>query len=261
MRYTKAIMSWAAQRRLVVLLIVGSFIAAIASTILIASFYEAPSCGDGIQNQDETGIDCGGSCAFLCTADMQPPTILFTKPLSSIPGRTDVIASIENKNATAGAKDVPYTVAVYDANRTLLQEARGTLDLPPGATVPLYIPGVVSGKHTAVTAFVSINGPAIMWYRLAQDPRILPKVSNITLGGQAGAPRVTATLSNTTVTPLRNVKAVVVVRDGAGNVIGASQTVVPLVPGQGQATATFTWGSAFSTLPVSIEVTPIILLP
>lgn len=33
----------------------------------VVDYAPAPTCSDGIQNGDETGVDCGGSCAVTCT--------------------------------------------------------------------------------------------------------------------------------------------------------------------------------------------------
>lgn len=254
-------MSWAARRRLIILLIIGAVGVAFFTVLSVTTFYRAPSCSDGTQNQDEAGIDCGGFCAYLCIADQQPPTVLFTKALSNSEGRTDIIASIENKNATAGAKDVPYRIALYDGNQTLIQEVTGTLDLPPGSSVPVFVPNITSGKQKVVGAFLTIEASALRWFALARDPRIVPLVSNTKQGGTLDAPRVEATLSNSSVSPLRNVRVVIFIRDEQRDIIAASQTVVPSILGQGQATATFTWNSGFSSTPASLEVVPIISLP
>ncbi len=254
-------MSWAAQRRFVIFLIIGAVIGSFVAVTLIATFYEAPSCADGVQNQDESGIDCGGACTYLCTFEQQPPTVLFSKPIASLPGRTDVIASVENKNKTAAAKNVPYKIALFGADRVLIQESTGTFELPPGGTVPIYLPGIFSGKQPVETAFLSLDSSSIAWFSMPQETRIVPAISNVVLGGTATAPRITATLTNPSVVPLRNMKVIVTVRDEVGNVIGASQTVVSILSGQGQANATFTWPSAFSGTPVSIGVAPIIPLP
>jgi hypothetical protein len=61
--------------------------------------------------------------------------------------------------------------------------------------------------------------------------------------------------------PLSNVRVIVMVRDAQGTVIAASQTIVPLIPAQGQATAIFTWNTAFSGVPASAQVGPVIPLP
>ena len=257
--YTRYI-SWAARRRLLILLIVGSAVAALLAIVLIAAFYKAPSCVDGVQNQGESGIDCGGPCPYLCTAEEQPPTVLFTQALSNGSGRTDIIASVENKNIDAAARNVPYRIMLYGPDQSFLKEITGTLDLPPGATVPVYVPGALYGGNVA-SAFLDIASSSPKWFALASDPRIVPAVGNTNVSGTASAPRIEAVLTNPGVTMLTDVLAIVLVRGTNGNVIAASQTIVPAIPAQGRGIATFTWNSAFSDTPASIEVVPIVPLP
>jgi len=254
-------MNWAARRRFIILLIIGAVVVAFFATILIATFSKTPTCSDGIQNQDETGIDCGGSCQYLCIAEQQPPTVLFTKAIGNGLGRTDVVASIENKNAAAAAKNVPYRITLYGTGQFLIQEVTGSFDLPPGATVPLFIPNISSGKQTDIKAFLTIATSSLQWFSLSPSAHRVPLVSNTAQGGTLNTPRIEAILTNPTIVPFSNVETMVIVRDTHGDVIAASKTVVPSIPAQGQATATFTWNSAFPSAPAAIEVTPIIPLP
>lgn len=254
-------MSWAARRRFFILLIVGAVVVVFLTAMFIAAFTKAPSCTDGVTNGSEAGIDCGGSCAHLCTALVQPPTVLFTKAIQNGAGRTDIVASIENKNADAAAKNVPYRITLRGAGQVLIQEVSGTLDLPPGVTVPVFIPGIASGKQAVVSAFLDIAPSSPEWFALATDLRIVPTVSNTTQGGSTDAPRIEAILANGSASTLTNVQVIVLVRDTYKNVIAASKTIVPVIPAQGKATATFTWNNAFSGVPASIEVVPIIPLP
>src|SRR3989344_5012082 len=182
-------MHLAARRRFFIFSIFGPVLA----VALTATFYEAPSCRDNTQNQGEQGVDCGGPCALLCNALLEPPTVLYTHALESA-GRVDVIASVENKNREAAAKAVPYTLTLYGADLIVLKEVRGSLDLPPGATVPVYVPNAGVGGHTVASAFLTIDPDLVRWYRLAEDPRTLPKVTATVLGGASAAPRVTAIL-------------------------------------------------------------------
>lgn len=254
-------MSWAARRRFFILLIVGAVAVAFLATVSVATFYKAPSCADETQNQGETGIDCGGPCAYLCTASEQPPTVLFTKAIQNSAGRIDIVAEVENKNPDAAARNVPYRITLYSADRSLIQEVTGVLDLPPGASVPVFVSGVSSGKQTAGSAFLSIQPSAPQWFALPADSRVVPTVSNIILSGTAGAPRVEAVVANPSVTVLANVRAIVLVHSAQGDVIAASATVVPSIPAQGEAKAAFTWDSPFPGVPASIEVVPVIPLP
>ncbi len=254
-------MSWAARRRLFILLIVGAVVVAFLTVVLTATFYKTPSCTDGVQNQGEAGIDCGGPCAYLCIADKQPPTVLFTKAFQNNEGRTDVVASIENKNVDAAAKNVPYTITLYGAGQSLIQQVRGTLDLPPGMSTPVYVPGIASGRQTVTRAFLTIDPSSPRWFSMTASERSISLVSNITLGDTAVAPHVEAILTNPTVNAFTNVRVIVLVHGAQKDVIAASQTIVPTIPAQGKATATFTWNSAFPSTPTSIEVVPIIPLP
>lgn len=254
-------MSWAARRRFFILLIVGAIIVAVLALLSIATFYQTPSCTDGVQNQNEEGIDCGGSCSYLCAAALQPPTVLFTKALTNSAGRTDIIASVENKNGFAAARDVPYRITLYGADQVLIQTVTGTLDLPPGAVQPVYVSGVTSGKHVVTGAFLSIDASAPRWFSMTADPRVVPSVSNAKQTGTASAPRVEAVLANSGTAVLSNVRVVVTVHGTNGSIIAASQTLVPAIPAQGRATALFTWNDAFPDTVTSIKVVPVVPLP
>ena len=253
-------MSWASRRRFLILFLLGSVAAAFFITLSIATFYKTPSCSDHTQNQGEVGIDCGGPCPYLCQDQERVPTVLFTKTIPNGTGRTDIVASIENVNSNAAAKNVPYTLALYGTNEVLLQQLTGTIDLPPGGTVPLFIPGVASGNQIIANAFLTIDPTMIQWFTMRSDT-IKPQVTNITLTGAAAAPRITAVLTNTSISALTNIEAVALVHNAQKDVIAASKTIIPTIPPQGQATATFTWNAQFSDVPTTIEVIPIMPLP
>lgn len=253
-------MSWAARRRFVILLIVGAVAVAFFMTVGIATFYEAPSCTDSKQNQGETGVDCGGPCSRLCTAQVQPPTVLFTKAIKNGEGRVDVIAMVENKNAYAAAKNVPYSVTLYGSDQALIQRITGTLDLPSGERVPVFVPGIQSGKQGVVNAFLDIASSSPQWFSTPVDYRIVPTVFNVKQSDITSAPRIEAILMNPSVSTLINIRAIVLVRNDKGDVIAASSTIVPAIPAQGRATAIFTWNYAFSDAAVSIEIVPIVPL-
>lgn len=254
-------MTWAGGRRLTIFLILGAIALAFGVVVYIATFYHTPTCTDGVQNGSEQGPDCGGSCPYLCSAAEEPPTVLFTSAIPNGGGRTDVVALVENKNPDAAAKAIPYTITLYGFGQNLIERVRGTIELPPGATVPVFVPGVASGQQAVENVFLTIDSSAIKWYALPSDPRTVPGVSNIVLGGSAAAPRITATLGNPDVVPMTGVKAIVLVRDASGNAVGASSTLVPSIPAQGSAAAIFAWNAPFPAPPVSIQVLPVIPLP
>ena len=253
-------MGWAARRRFIILFILGAIAVAFLIILLISALYKTPSCTDGIQNQEEMGIDCGGQCSYFCAGDLQPPTVLFTKLLQN-DGRTDIIAEVENKNTEAAAKNVPYRIALYGSGQSFLGELSGTLDLPSRTIVPVYVPGVVAGNQKIVSAFLEIETSAPQWFALPAGSLIVPVVLNIMQTGSASSPRIEATLANPSTATLSNVQAVVLVRDVRQTVIAASRTVVPAIPADGRTAVTFTWNNAFQGIPASIEVVSVISIP
>ncbi len=258
-------MNWATQRRIIIGSIIALVFLALLAVTLIATLYETPSCTDNTKNQDEQGIDCGGSCAYLCAAQTQPPVTLFTRALSQVPGRTDVIAAVSNPNLTAAAKNVRYTITLFGESRTPVHTVSGMLDLPPakseGGNLFVFFPTAFTDTRAIASANLEIDAATIRWFRMETDPRIIPEVRSYTLSNEFTSPRIETTLTNPSPRPLTNIKVVASVYDGAGNVLGASQTVLPNIPAQGSAPAVFTWNAPFNASVTRVEIQPVIALP
>lgn len=251
-------LTWADKRRTY---IIGGAIAlgiVLLSGILFAVLYDAPSCMDGRQNQDETGIDCGGSCMYLCAHEVQEPRLTFARAVTNGTGRTDVIAYVENRNQNAEAKAARYIVEVFGESGTLLGKREGTIDLPARATVAIFVPGVYQGVGAVPRAFVSFDKDT-RW-RNARGRENAIAISGIELVS-GSRPRVNATLSNVAPSAVYNRTLVATVFDVEGVAIAASQTVVREVPALGTASAVFTWPEAFSGLAARVEVTAVPTLP
>ncbi len=252
-------MSWASSRRTLILVVIFSVVAAIAAVTLIATFYQTPSCNDGKRNQNEEGVDCGGACARVCAFNAVSPVVSFVRDVKGLGGRTDIVAYVENPNGLAAAKDAPFSIEVYDEERTLIATKQGTVDLPPGSGVPLYFSNVYAGGAVVAQVFLQFDTASLDWYSYT-DTRIVPRVSDIE-SVEASTPRVRATLRNPSVEMLRDVLVIATVFDAEGNAIAATQTVVSEIPPQGSAPALFTFGAPFSAQAARIDVRPVVPLP
>ena len=251
--------SWADKRRAVIFLVLGIIVAIFIALIYRTTIYNAPSCTDGIQDQNETGIDCGGSCTYLCSAQVLKPIARFVRPLANGGNRTDVIAYIDNPNATAAIRAAQYTIQLYGKDNTLLAQKSGTVGLPPHSAVPVFIPNFYSGFKQPANAFITFKQSSLKWFTSTTKVQVLP-ISNIKVVS-TDTPRVTATITNHSVTPLYNVKVVIIVLGASGfsnNVIAASQTIVQDIPAQGSASLIFTWNVPFSGTPVREEILPML---
>ncbi len=250
-------MDWAQKRKLSVILILAAIVIAAAAVLAFAVFYETPTCFDQKQNGGETGIDCGGSCSTVCSAQAQPARVVFARALPQS-GRTDLIAYLENPNADAYARDAEVVIDVYGQDGSRIQK-RARITLPAHSSTPLFLPGISSGPVQQV--FVSFEGGAPVWMRGAGWEQPAPSTGNLVISDASARPRVTATIGNATAYVERDVPLVATVFAADGSVIAASQTVVPMLPPQGSAQAVFTWNEPFLQAAARVEVVPLIALP
>lgn len=253
-------MTWASRRQAFILGTLAVVLLTVVGvvTFLIIRAEPEPTCADGIQNQTEDGVDCGGTCAYLCVADLAPPSVAFVRTVPS-GTRTDVIAHVVNRNTSAAVKGARYTIELFGADRTLVAARDGVVDLVPGAVTPIFIPGILNGSRFEGQAFLTFNDTSIRWYR---ESRVVPSpVIEEARVTDAVPPRVTALVRNAGAFPMEDLTLIATVFDAAGTPIAASQTLVQDITARGTASATFFWNESFTASPGRVEVRSVPLLP
>lgn len=251
-------MSWASRRQFIIVSLIVAVVVALFVAVAIAIFYDTPSCMDRKQNQDETGVDCGGACARVCAAEAIAPSATFTRVLIQQQGRVDVISYIENPNRTVAVPNARYTIELYDAKGVVLARKEGSIDLPPASTVPVYVPSMYGATLTGARAFLTFD-PASLVFVKYTDRRIVPRYNN-DAAVTGVAPRITASFSNPSAQLVRDVPVIATVFDAAGNAIAATQTLLSELPPQGTAQVFFVWNEPFSATPARIDVVPVVPL-
>ena len=90
----------------------------------------APSCVDKKQNQDETGVDCGGSKCGPCIGNPEPIAVR----LSTIFFVKDPVALVRltNPNNQLGAESLAYLVEVLDSSGSTIRTFQGETYVYPG---------------------------------------------------------------------------------------------------------------------------------
>ncbi len=251
-------MTWAGQRKFLIIAIVVSVVLALIAVTLIAVLYETPTCTDGKQNAEERGVDCGGACMYQCLADVETPSVRFVRAFSPQPGRYDVIAYVDNRNAMLASKGVRATVELFDENRTFVTKKDVLIDIPAGTTIPVYVPEAYRGAAVIGQAFLIFDEATLRFYE-PKKKHVVPVVTNVETTN-VEAPRIRAVLQNPTAFPLYEIKPIATVFDGEGNAIAASQTFLPQLGGQADASVLFTWNAPFTGIPARVEVLPVIPL-
>lgn len=246
-------MSWSSRRKMLIVVTASFVLLALAAVTAIAVVYETPSCMDGTQNQGEAGVDCGGSCRYLCAAQVQQPTIRFVRQFASGEGRTDVIAYVINPNPSAAVAAAEYAITLYDDAGAVVGEREGAIGLPPSSTVPIFEPGFQTGSRTPVRAFLAFDPSSLNFETYDAET---PRLSVIDVAFAEGeTPRITANVRNRGALPVYGLPVVATVFDSENNALAASATVIDAAPGA-SVPVVFTWKVPFSGEPARTEVVP-----
>ena len=246
--------SWASKRKIVYLGITLIVIIAIIVAGFFLIFYKAPTCSDGIQNGNETGIDCGGSCTRLCLAPALPPIVLWSRVIKVTDGVYNTVAYIENQNQTIGVKRITYSFKIYDKDGILIDERRGETTLSVNQIFPIFEGGYKTNDRIPTRVLFSFVGPYTWQSMTKTDTNLV--ASDVLLKDEKTSPRVEAVLKNNSITQISNIEALATVFDDNGNAIGISRTIVQQISAGDSATMVFTWPNPFPTKTSRIEIIP-----
>lgn len=250
------LMSWSTRRKLLYLFAVLLVIFGLVSFFSYQAFKETPICTDGKQNGTELGVDCGGICTNLCTTQVHPASILWSRSFLVAPGLYDVLGYVENQNADAGVSDILYRFKFYDDKNVLIAERDGRTYLGPNQTTAIFEAGIRTGERIPKRVFLEFED-GYQWIKT--DPR-LEKISlgvnNKNLTDISIKPRLSAGIANNSLTDLKNVEVVAILRDSNDNAIAVSRTVINILPKQSSKDVFFTWLFPFSDTVSRTEIIP-----
>lgn len=239
--------SWSSRRKAIYLWSTILVLTLISLLIFWKYWYRAPTCFDHLQNGDETGLDCGGSCSLVCSAEALAPVMRSDPRLFQIyPNIYSVISFVENRNIDSSAFGVPYKFKLYDTNGSTIYERDGVTDLPKNKTSAVFEGNILipaaSSSPTRVTFELS---PSIAWIK---DPTKAPdlEIKHSPILDAATTPRIQATIKNNSIDDYKNVEIVAVVLDGKDNAIAASRTFVDNLKKNDEQDIFFTWPKPFA---------------
>lgn len=250
-------MSWNSRRQLIYGSVVGVFILVVISIPVYNLFFNrAPTCFDNKQNQNETGIDCGGVCERACAFDVIPtPVTVWSRAFPVANGYYNLVAYVQNANVEYVAEPTKYIFRVYDKENVLIGVKEGYADVPPTKTFPIFEQGFNADQRVpATTYFEFVRG--IPWKKYKDNNKPELQVTNQRLSMSAGGPRIDAMLTNNTINQYKNIEVVAIVYNEEGNAMAASRTFVDNIGGSGTAALVFTWPQAFSATSSKIEIIP-----
>jgi hypothetical protein len=251
-------MNWALKRQALYVIILIVFVGTLGLLVTYPYFHKAPTCFDGKQNGNETGIDCGGSCALACTDQVNKISILWARSFEVVPGRYNAVAYLENKNTTAAVDKITYTFRFADQNNVYIGKRDGTAFIPPGQRFAIFEPAVDVGNSVPVyTTFQFTENPVWIQVPAQKVSELQLAISNINLSGQDTAPKLSASIQNNSLFIIPNLNVVAILYDAAGNAVSASSTYIAQLNGGSSSDLNFTWPEPFTSSVISEEILPV----
>jgi len=98
-----------------------------------------PTCFDGIQNQEEKGVDCEGPCETICLESLDPLRITksFLIPIGE--NDYDFVALVNNSNLIHGSGEVEYELRLKDSSGGTIKTVNGKFDILPGQSRYVFV--------------------------------------------------------------------------------------------------------------------------
>ncbi len=219
-------------------------------------FYKAPTCSDGIQNGKEEGIDCGGGCSVICSFKAVAPQIHWSRLFQVVPGLYTVVASVENQNLSYETDNLSYAFKLRDKDGVLVYEQKGQAYLPSRYVLPVFATGIRTGERIPTRVdFEFLGEPVWTETTSAWDSGV--DVVRRVLENEETAPRLSATLRNTTLKDIIGMPFVAILFDSDGNALQASRTIVELLPASSDVNVVFTWPAVFPRPVAQIDIVAI----
>lgn len=247
--------SWSRRRKNIYAVIVAAFLIAAIGLPAFFLLYEAPTCFDGIRNGREQDVDCGGSCERLCSSSFLPPQVVWTRYEKIAPGIYNMAAYIVNPNTDAEARNVPYSMIMYDKDGIPITEVKGSVTIPPHRNT-LAFRGSIDVDQSIPVSRVFAFTATPEWTKREDPLKFLTYNAGTYSEDEAGS-YFAVLLNNSSLEPIKRVAVYVVLKDRDQNVVGFSKTIVDEIPPKGSAIAPFTWPKGRQGEVISQEVLPV----
>lgn len=246
--------SWASKRRFTYIALIAGFFILVLAYPAFSLLYKAPSCLDGKQNQDEAGIDCGGSCELLCAFEATDPVILWSKSLRVESGLYDAVAYIENPNVAAGIYSAAYRFTLYDDGGILIAERVGNTFINPKERLAVFEGRIDTGKRIPTRTFFEFVGP-LQW---VEAERKLPALSiqNQVFEDDNIRPKLRAEIVNNALDAVDAIAVTALIFDEDNNIIAVSKTEVDNLIPQSSKIISFIWPQPLQNKAIRIELIP-----
>lgn len=190
-------------------------------------FKTKATCFDGIKNQNEEDVDCGGRCFKTCKKMEAKDLIVGEVGVvdSSTPGEYDFYGIVDNPNSLYGSEYFDYKIEFKDESGIVIAEKMGNSFILPGEKKYLIENNIVLSKSPAKISLTVLNLRWAVFQDFYEKPDL--KIINKTYGpitSGVGFYEAKGLLKNESTYDFAVIKIKVILKDVLGKIIALNST-------------------------------------
>jgi len=243
------------QKRLIIGLVYLIFFSAVF-WFLYSLFKPKPTCLDGIKNQNEEAVDCGGVCVLKCEKNIAKDLIVGEAGIveSSTAGEYDFYGSVNNPNNVFGSKSFNYQIKFKDENGAIIAEKQGVGFILPGDKKYIIENNIKLDRLPAGIDFSVSNSQWVELDELYEKPDLkVASKSYAEIGSGIGFSEAKGLLQNRSPFDFALIKIKVILRDSTGKIIALNSTEMRTVNAGEDRDYRVFWPNRFSGEVGSVE--------
>lgn len=249
-------MDWAARKRAKYFVVIFVIVIIMAVLFILPIINKPTTCTDNKQNAAEAGVDCGGSCKYLCSSQVTLPQILWTRALPSAPKRVALVTYLKNQNKTAGVEIAKYKFTVYDSKGKVIAIKEGDTQIPANGNIAIFSGPIDIGERKVQSTLFEWTTP--LYFSSISEKAIVSNIETVDtkLEFSSTTTSLKATLRNTTRLAYSKTPVVAILYDNDDNALLASRTVLDDLASEDKAEIFFSWNILPAKDIARIEILP-----
>ena len=201
-----------------------TFVSALALWFYAGVLAPSPSCSDGVRNQKEESVDCGGPCLSCAVKDLD----LLVKKKTIVPiealNRTTFFVELENPSVDFWVKKFDYAFRIYNSLGVIVGNFKGSSYVNPGGDREIsYVAEDFDPRDARQFDFEVTNEE---WAPIEEYNDSGIRVVRRGLDERNGKIVVFGTIRNSSSDPISLLRVGAVFSDKVGNFVNVSTTVV-----------------------------------
>ncbi|MDD5702478.1 MAG: hypothetical protein PHU23_10575 [Dehalococcoidales bacterium] len=220
-------------------------------------FRSKANCFDGVKNQNEEAVDCGGVCAKKC--DIVTAQDLIVEKTGAVPsgiaGKYDFYAEIVNPNAIFGSKNFDYDLNFKDASGAVIASRSGFGFILPGERKYAVESNIDSSSVPVAFDFKITNSNWVEFNDYYEKPNLQIVNKNYSqISGGIGFSEASGLLKNQSPYDFDLIRIEVILKNSAGEILALNSTQMKTVLSGENRDFKVSWPNSFPGTVENMEV-------